>query len=74
MEKKPVRRFDMKLTPYDQYYCHLLHFTGPETYIIRMQEHALQKGYTLTKDSIRKNNDNGEYSYILFCTHFSVLF
>ncbi|XP_018566003.1 DNA polymerase beta-like [Anoplophora glabripennis] len=49
----PMRRLDIRLIPYDQYYCCVLYFTGSDTFNKDMRIHALEKGFTLNEYSLR---------------------
>lgn len=48
------RRLDIRLTPYDQYYCSILYFTGSDLFNQNMRAHALENGYTINEYCIRK--------------------
>ncbi|CAG0887498.1 unnamed protein product [Darwinula stevensoni] len=54
------RRIDVRLIPYDQYYCALLYFTGSDIFNQRMRAHALEQGYTLNEYSLRPFCSDGK--------------
>lgn len=47
------RRIDIRLIPFDQYYCALLYFTGSDMFNKNMRAHALEKGFTLNEYTLR---------------------
>ena len=49
----PFRRLDIRLLPYDQYYCGILYFTGSDQFNKAMRSHALDQGFTLNEYSLR---------------------
>ncbi|KAJ8916042.1 hypothetical protein NQ315_010910 [Exocentrus adspersus] len=49
----PTRRLDIRLIPYDQYYCCILYFTGSDMFNKEMRTHALEKGFTLNEYALR---------------------
>lgn len=54
------RRIDIRLCPYDEYYCAVLYYTGNDMFNIKMRSHALSKGYTLNEYSLRRILANGK--------------
>lgn len=54
-----TRRLDIRLTPYDQYYCAVLYFTGSDLFNKEMRAHALNNGYTLNEYCIRRVGSTG---------------
>ncbi|XP_075211388.1 DNA polymerase beta-like isoform X2 [Lycorma delicatula] len=54
-----ARRLDIRLTPYDQYYCATLYFTGSDMFNKQMRAHALQKGFTLNEYTLRYIGSTG---------------
>lgn len=58
LEKK-TRRLDIRLTPFDQYYCAVLYFTGSDLFNKEMRAHALNNGYTLNEYCIRRIGSTG---------------
>ncbi|XP_003489556.1 DNA polymerase beta isoform X1 [Bombus impatiens] len=57
--KKPFRRLDIRLTPYDQYYCAVLYFTGNDLFNKSMRAHALEKNYTLNEYTLKRLTPEG---------------
>ena len=51
---KPFRRLDIRLAPYDQYYCAVLYFTGSDLFNKNMRAHALEKKYTLNEYALKR--------------------
>uniref|UniRef100_T1J7P5 DNA polymerase n=1 Tax=Strigamia maritima TaxID=126957 RepID=T1J7P5_STRMM len=49
----PFRRLDIRLIPYDQYYCGTLYFTGSDMFNKHMRANALEKGFTINEYCIR---------------------
>ena len=49
----PFRRLDVRIIPYDQYWCALLYFTGSDQFNKAMREHALKEGFTVNEYTIR---------------------
>ena len=49
----PYRRLDIRLLPYDQYYCGILYFTGSDQFNKAMRAHALDQGFTLNEYNLR---------------------
>ena len=47
------RRLDIRLVPYNQYYCGILYFTGSDMFNKEMRAVALEKGFTLNEYSLR---------------------
>lgn len=60
-----VRRLDIRLTPYDQYWCSILYFTGSDMFNKEMRTHALQKGFTLNEYSLRPVGSTGMFEVSL---------
>lgn len=54
-----TRRLDIRLTPYDQYYCAVLYFTGSDMFNKQMRTHALNNGFTLNEYCIRPVGSTG---------------
>ena len=61
----PFRRLDIRLLPYDQYYCGILYFTGSDQFNKAMRTHALEQGFTLNEYSLRPI-DKGTFIAITF--------
>jgi len=53
------RRLDIRLIPFDQYYCGLLYFTGSDVFNQNMRSLAVEKGFTLNEYSIRMLGTTG---------------
>ncbi|RZF36460.1 hypothetical protein LSTR_LSTR009556 [Laodelphax striatellus] len=51
--KDDARRLDIRITPFDQYYCAILYFTGSDLFNKKMRAHALQKNFTLNEYTLR---------------------
>nr|XP_022901624.1 DNA polymerase beta-like isoform X2 [Onthophagus taurus] len=51
--KNVMRRIDIRLIPYDQYFCGVLYFTGSDLFNKEMRGFALQEGFTLNEYSLR---------------------
>lgn len=58
-KEKLHRRIDIRLIPYDQYYCGILYFTGSDEFNKRMRHDALEKGFTINEYSIRPLGSTG---------------
>ncbi|XP_078050542.1 DNA polymerase beta [Augochlora pura] len=56
---KYCRRLDIRLAPYDQYYCAILYFTGSDLFNKNMRSHALEKKYTLNEYTLRRLTSEG---------------
>ncbi|GJQ84809.1 hypothetical protein Trydic_g19574 [Trypoxylus dichotomus] len=54
-----TRRLDIRLTPYDQYYCCVLYFTGSDIFNKTMRAHANEMGFTLNEHSLRPLGSTG---------------
>ncbi|XP_068901143.1 DNA polymerase beta-like [Tenebrio molitor] len=54
-----TRRLDIRLTPFDQYYCAVLYFTGSDMFNKEMRAHALEMGFTLNEYSLRPVGSTG---------------
>lgn len=54
-----TRRLDIRLTPYDQYYCAILYFTGSDMFNKEMRTHALGNNFTLNEYCIRPVGSTG---------------
>lgn len=52
-KKGSFRRLDIRLSPYDQYYCGVLYFTGSDLFNKEMRAHALEKKFILNEYSLR---------------------
>ncbi|XP_074648404.1 DNA polymerase beta-like [Tubulanus polymorphus] len=57
--ERKFRRLDLRLIPYDQYYCALLYFTGSDIFNKNMRAHALDEGFTLNEYCIRPMGSTG---------------
>nr|XP_012145526.1 PREDICTED: DNA polymerase beta-like isoform X1 [Megachile rotundata] len=68
-DNKPQRRLDIRLAPYDQYYCAVLYFTGSDLFNKNMRAHALEKNYTLNENSGKARNYYMRRRYI---PHFGI--
>ncbi|KAI4460614.1 dna polymerase type-x family member [Holotrichia oblita] len=55
-----TRRLDIRLTPFDQYYCSILYFTGSDMFNRSMRAHATEKGFILNEYSLRPLGSTGE--------------
>lgn len=53
------RRLDIRLSPYDQYYCAILYFTGSDLFNKEMRAHALEKKFTLNEYTLRRLTPEG---------------
>ncbi|GFN98238.1 DNA polymerase beta [Plakobranchus ocellatus] len=53
------RRIDIRLIPYDQYYCALLYFTGSDVFNKNMRQVAIDQGFTLNEYSLRPMGSTG---------------
>ncbi|XP_003705358.1 DNA polymerase beta isoform X1 [Megachile rotundata] len=58
-DNKPQRRLDIRLAPYDQYYCAVLYFTGSDLFNKNMRAHALEKNYTLNEYTLKRLTPEG---------------
>ncbi|KAK2586716.1 hypothetical protein KPH14_011751 [Odynerus spinipes] len=58
-ESKPFRRLDIRLVPYDQYYCAVLYYTGSDLFNKNMRAHALKKKYTLNEYTLKRLTEEG---------------
>ncbi|KZC07070.1 PREDICTED: DNA polymerase beta-like isoform X2 [Dufourea novaeangliae] len=56
---KPCRRLDIRLAPYDQYYCAALYFTGSDLFNKNMRARALEKKYTLNEYTLKRLTPEG---------------
>ncbi|XP_022165404.1 DNA polymerase beta-like [Myzus persicae] len=54
-----ARRLDIRLNPYDQFYCAVLYFTGSDLFNKQMREHALNQGFTLNEYTLRPMGSTG---------------
>lgn len=54
-----ARRLDIRLTPYDQYYCSVLYFTGSDLFNQQMRGHAQSNGFTLNEYCLRRVGSTG---------------
>ncbi|KAK3090872.1 hypothetical protein FSP39_015386, partial [Pinctada imbricata] len=54
------RRIDIRLIPFDQYYCALLYFTGNDLFNKNMRAHALEIGFTLNEYTLRPLGSTGK--------------
>jgi len=52
-DKAQTRRIDIRIVPYDRYWCGILYFTGSEIFNQEMRTHALKKGFTLNEYTLR---------------------
>ncbi|RUS90114.1 hypothetical protein EGW08_002156 [Elysia chlorotica] len=53
------RRIDIRIIPYDQYYCALLYFTGSDVFNKNMRQVAIDQGFTLNEYSLRPMGSTG---------------
>ena len=53
----------LRLIPYDQYYCGILYFTGSDMFNKEMRKKALEAGYTLNEYSLRKISATGKINH-----------
>ncbi|XP_060842274.1 DNA polymerase beta-like [Rhopalosiphum padi] len=53
------RRLDIRLNPYDQFYCAVLYFTGSDLFNKQMRDHALHQGFTLNEYTLRPMGSTG---------------
>lgn len=67
-----TRRLDIRLTPYDQYPCSVLYFTGSDMFNKAMRAHALEKGFTLNEYSLRPLGSTSMTFYIIIYDFFKV--
>lgn len=58
-DERKFRRIDIRIIPFDQYYCALLYFTGSDVFNKNMRAHALEKGFTLNEYSLRPLGSTG---------------
>ncbi|KOC60899.1 DNA polymerase beta [Habropoda laboriosa] len=58
-DRKPFRRLDIRLVPYDQYYCAVIYFTGNDLFNKNMRAHALEKNYTLNEYTLKRLTPEG---------------
>ncbi|KAJ3650767.1 hypothetical protein Zmor_016847 [Zophobas morio] len=58
-EGSVTRRLDIRLTPYDQFFCAVLYFTGSDMFNKEMRAHALEAGFTLNEYSLRPVGSTG---------------
>lgn len=63
---RPFRRLDIRLAPYDQYYCAVLYFTGSDIFNKEMRAHALDKKYTLNEYTLKRLTPEGNEQLIYF--------
>lgn len=54
-----TRRLDIRLTPFDQYFCAVLYFTGSDLFNKEMRAHALEAGFTLNEYTLRPVGSTG---------------
>uniref|UniRef100_A0A8D8Y5W8 DNA polymerase n=1 Tax=Cacopsylla melanoneura TaxID=428564 RepID=A0A8D8Y5W8_9HEMI len=54
-----MRRVDIRLTPFDQYYCAVLYFTGSDVFNQNMRKHALTQNFTLNEYTLRRLGETG---------------
>lgn len=59
LEMSIARRLDIRLTPFDQYSCSTLYFTGSDVFNKTMRTHALEKGFTLNEYCLRPVGSTG---------------
>lgn len=57
------RRLDIRLNPYDQFYCAVLYFTGSDLFNKQMREHAINQGFTLNEYTLRPMGSTGKMLY-----------
>jgi len=53
------RRIDLRIIPFDQYYCGLLYFTGSDYFNRNMRVIAQERGFTLSEYSINPIGETG---------------
>ncbi|XP_076753574.1 DNA polymerase beta [Xylocopa sonorina] len=58
-KEKPFRRLDIRLAPFDQYYCAVLYFTGSDLFNKNMRAHALEMKYTLNEYTLKRLTSEG---------------
>lgn len=58
-KNKPFRRLDIRLAPFDQYYCAILYFTGSDLFNRNMRAHALEKKFTLNEYTLKRLTTEG---------------
>ncbi|KAF7406255.1 hypothetical protein HZH68_005624 [Vespula germanica] len=58
-KSKLFRRLDIRLVPYDQYYCAILHYTGSDLFNKNIRAHALEKKYTLNEYTLKRLTTEG---------------
>ncbi|CAL7952141.1 unnamed protein product [Xylocopa violacea] len=58
-KEKPFRRLDIRLAPFDQYYCAVLYFTGSDLFNKNMRAHALEMKYTLNEYTLKRLTPEG---------------
>jgi len=58
-EASKHRRVDLRMIPYESYYCGLLYFTGSDFFNQQMRTIALEKEFTLSEYSICPIGENG---------------
>jgi len=56
---KISRRLDIRLNPYDQFYCAVLYFTGSDIFNKQMRDHAIHQGFTLNEYTLRPIGSTG---------------
>lgn len=54
-----MRRIDIRLTPYDQFHCAVLYFTGSDVFNKQMRKHALSMNFTLNEYTLRRIGASG---------------
>lgn len=54
---------DIRLNPYDQFYCAILYFTGSDLFNKQMRDHALHQGFTLNEYTLRPMGSTGKMLY-----------
>ncbi len=47
-------RIDIRIFPYDEYFCALLYFTGNDAFNIDLRKDALQNGFTLNEYCLKR--------------------
>lgn len=52
-------RIDIRVFPYDEYYCALLYSTGNDSFNIEMRKIAIEKGFTLNEYCLKRLDNEG---------------
>lgn len=54
------RRVDIRILPFDEYYCGILHMTGSDIFNQKMRKIAKEKGFILNEYCLRKLDSSGQ--------------